>query len=64
MGTMSRKLWALTTLLEQGLGSRLQLLAHSRPPVSEVRWGGLRVCGTERRTLGPRGYTERPILCN
>ena len=27
--------------VEQGLGSRLQLLAHSRPPVSEVRWGGL-----------------------
>lgn len=34
---VSAALGPLTTLLEQGLGSRLQLLAHSRPPVSEVR---------------------------
>ncbi|XP_039731492.1 nucleolar protein 6 [Pteropus medius] len=32
---VSAALGPLTTLLEQGLGSRLQLLAHSRPPVSE-----------------------------
>ncbi|KAM5298741.1 nucleolar protein 6 isoform 2-T2 [Ctenodactylus gundi] len=32
---VSAALGPLTTLLEQGLGSRLQLLAHSRPPVPE-----------------------------
>uniref|UniRef100_A0A8C3XAI9 Nucleolar protein 6 n=1 Tax=Catagonus wagneri TaxID=51154 RepID=A0A8C3XAI9_9CETA len=32
---VSAALGPLTTLLEQGLGSRLHLLAHSRPPVSE-----------------------------
>ncbi|XP_036891791.1 nucleolar protein 6 [Sturnira hondurensis] len=32
---VSAALGPLTTLLEQGLRSRLQLLAHSRPPVSE-----------------------------
>ncbi|XP_004428412.1 PREDICTED: nucleolar protein 6 [Ceratotherium simum simum] len=32
---VSATLGPLTTLLEQGLGSRLHLLAHSRPPVSE-----------------------------
>ncbi|XP_044943841.1 nucleolar protein 6 isoform X1 [Mustela putorius furo] len=32
---VSAALGSLTTLLEQGLGSRLHLLAHSRPPVSE-----------------------------
>ncbi|ELR51092.1 Nucleolar protein 6 [Bos mutus] len=32
---VSAALGPLTTLLEQGLGSRVQLLAHSRPPVSE-----------------------------
>lgn len=35
---ISASLGPLTTLLEQGLGSRLKLLAHSRPPVPEVRW--------------------------
>lgn len=34
---VSAALGSLTTLLEQGLGSRLHLLAHSRPPVLEVR---------------------------
>lgn len=38
---VSAALGPLTTLLEQGLGSRLHLLAHSRPPVSEVRWSRL-----------------------
>ncbi|KAB1252202.1 Nucleolar protein 6 [Camelus dromedarius] len=33
---VSAALGPLTTLLEQGLGSRLHLLAHSRPPVSEL----------------------------
>ncbi|XP_015390523.2 nucleolar protein 6 isoform X3 [Panthera tigris] len=32
---VSAALGSLTTLLEQGLGSRLHLLAHSRPPVLE-----------------------------
>ncbi|KAM8802879.1 nucleolar protein 6 [Rhynchonycteris naso] len=32
---VSAALGPLTTLLEKGLGSRLHLLAHSRPPVSE-----------------------------
>lgn len=32
---VSAALGPLTTLLEQGLGSRLHLLVHSRPPVSE-----------------------------
>uniref|UniRef100_A0A5F9DU11 Nucleolar protein 6 n=1 Tax=Oryctolagus cuniculus TaxID=9986 RepID=A0A5F9DU11_RABIT len=32
---VSAALGPLTTLLEQGLGSRLHLLAHSRPPVPE-----------------------------
>ncbi|XP_027472655.1 nucleolar protein 6 isoform X2 [Zalophus californianus] len=32
---VSAALGSLTSLLEQGLGSRLHLLAHSRPPVSE-----------------------------
>ncbi|KAM5183507.1 nucleolar protein 6 isoform 1-T2 [Callospermophilus lateralis] len=32
---ISASLGPLTTLLEKGLGSRLQLLAHSRPPVPE-----------------------------
>ncbi|KAK2492692.1 hypothetical protein MC885_005880 [Smutsia gigantea] len=32
---VSAALGPLTTLLEQGLGSRIHLLAHSRPPVSE-----------------------------
>ncbi|XP_011804032.1 PREDICTED: nucleolar protein 6 isoform X2 [Colobus angolensis palliatus] len=34
---VSAALGPLTTLLEQGLGTRLNLLAHSRPPVPE--WG-------------------------
>lgn len=34
---VSAALGPLTTLLEQGLESRIHLLAHSRPPVSEVR---------------------------
>ncbi|XP_011835415.1 PREDICTED: nucleolar protein 6 isoform X2 [Mandrillus leucophaeus] len=34
---VSAALGPLTTLLEQGLGTRLKLLAHSRPPVPE--WG-------------------------
>uniref|UniRef100_A0A2K6JX79 Nucleolar protein 6 n=1 Tax=Rhinopithecus bieti TaxID=61621 RepID=A0A2K6JX79_RHIBE len=40
---VSAALGPLTTLLEQGLGTRLNLLAHSRPPVPEVSWAGSRV---------------------
>uniref|UniRef100_A0A452SM36 Nucleolar protein 6 n=1 Tax=Ursus americanus TaxID=9643 RepID=A0A452SM36_URSAM len=59
---VSAALGSLTTLLEQGLGSRLHLLAHSRPPVSEVSQDPPKHRDSGTLTLGlllrPEGLTS------
>lgn len=53
---VSAALGPLTNILVQGLGCRLHLLAHSRPPVPEVRPRRLgRLCGVQRDSRNVSG---------